>query len=64
MITSLGQPMAIDLQRQLEALHLYGMATAWNELQAEKPKQSHRPEQWFEHMLAAEQTDRQLKNLR
>ena len=40
------------------------MATAWNELQAEKPKQAHRPELWLERMLAAEQTDRQLKSLR
>lgn len=56
--------MSIDLLSQLKALHLYGMATAWNELQAEKPKQSHRPELWLERMLAAEQTDRQLKSLR
>lgn len=56
--------MSIDLLSQLKALHLYGMATAWNELQAEKPKQTHRPELWLERMLAAEQTDRQLKSLR
>jgi DNA replication protein DnaC len=56
--------MSIDLLQQLKALHLYGMATAWNELQAEKPKQVHRPELWLERMLAAEQTDRQLKSLR
>lgn len=56
--------MSIDLLNQLKALHLYGMATAWNELQAEKPKQAHRPELWLERMLAAEQTDRQLKSLR
>ncbi|OEZ59028.1 IS21-like element helper ATPase IstB [Duganella sp. HH105] len=56
--------MSIDLLNQLKALHLYGMATAWNELQAEKPKQTHRPELWLERMLAAEQTDRQLKSLR
>lgn len=56
--------MSIDLLSQLKALHLYGMATAWNELQAEKPRQTHRPELWLERMLAAEQTDRQLKSLR
>jgi DNA replication protein DnaC len=56
--------MSIDLLNQLKALHLYGMATAWTELQAEKPKQAHRPELWLERMLAAEQTDRQLKSLR
>jgi len=56
--------MSTDLLNQLKALHLYGMATAWNELLAEKPKQTHRPELWLERMLAAEQTDRQLKSLR
>ena len=40
------------------------MATAWSELQAEKPKQAHRPETWMERLLAAEQTDRKLKSLR
>ncbi|MDX6084042.1 IS21-like element helper ATPase IstB [Xanthomonas campestris pv. incanae] len=56
--------MSIDLLNQLKALHLYGMAAAWNELQSEKPKQAHRPELWLERMLVAEQTDRQLKSLR
>ncbi|MDO8313095.1 MAG: ATP-binding protein, partial [Sideroxyarcus sp.] len=45
------------------SLQLYGMATAWSELQAEKPRQTHRPESWMERLLAAEQTDRQLKSL-
>jgi DNA replication protein DnaC len=40
------------------------MATAWSELQAEKPKQTHRPERWMERLLAAEQTERQIKSLR
>jgi len=40
------------------------MAMAWSELQAEKPKQAHRPEVWMERLLAAEQTDRKLKSLR
>lgn len=40
------------------------MATAWGELQAEKPKQVHRPDVWMERLIAAEQTDRQLKRLR
>src|SRR5471032_2749396 len=56
--------MSIELLSQLKALHLYGMATAWSELQAEKPKPIHRPETWLERMLVAEQTDRQLKSLR
>ena len=40
------------------------MATAWNELQAEKSRQAPRPEAWMERLLAAEQTDRKLKSLR
>ena len=56
--------MSIDYATNLKALHLYGMAAAWGELQAEKPKQVHRPESWMECLIAAEQTDRQLKSLR
>ena len=56
--------MYIDHATSLKALKLYGMATAWSELQAEKPKQAHRPETWMERLLAAEKTDRKLKSLR
>jgi DNA replication protein DnaC len=56
--------MSIDHATGLKALQLYGMATAWGELQAEKPKQAHRPESWMGRLIAAEQTDRQLKSLR
>ena len=56
--------MSIDLLTSMKALHLYGMAAAWGELQAEKPRQAHRPETWMERLIAAEQTDRQLKSLR
>ena len=56
--------MSTDHVTSLKALHLYGMATAWGELQAEKPKQTHRPESWMERLIAAEQTERQLKSLR
>lgn len=56
--------MSIDHATSLKALQLYGMASAWSELQAEKPKQAHRPESWMERLLAAEQTDRQMKSLR
>lgn len=48
----------------MKGLQLYGMATAWGELQAEKPKQVHRPETWMDRLIAAEQTERQLKSLR
>ena len=40
--------MSIDQVTGLKALQLFGMATAWSELQAEKPKQAHRPESWME----------------
>lgn len=56
--------MSTDHVSSLKTLHLYGMATAWSELQAEKPKQTHRPESWMERLIHAEQTDRQLKSLR
>ena len=56
--------MSTDLLTCMKALHLYEMAAAWSELQAEKPRQAHRPEAWMERLIAAEQTDRQLKSLR
>ena len=56
--------MSTDYTVPLKALQLYGMATAWAELQAEKPRQVHRPETWMERLVLAEQTDRQLRTLR
>ena len=56
--------MSTDYTLSLKALQLYGMATAWAELQAEKPRQVHRPETWMERLVLAEQTDRQLRTLR
>jgi DNA replication protein DnaC len=56
--------MSIDHATSLKTLQLYGMALAWSELQAEKPRQAHRPESWMERLIHAEQTDRQLKSLR
>jgi len=56
--------MSIDYATTLKSLQLFGMAIAWGELQAEKPKQAHRPEVWMERLIAAEQTERQLKSLR
>ena len=46
--------MSIEHLTSLKALHLYGMATAWTELQAEKPRQTHRPETWMERLITAE----------
>lgn len=56
--------MSIDHTAGLKALQLYGMATAWAELQAEQPRQTHRPERWMQQLITAEQTDRQLRSLR
>ncbi|MDY7540681.1 IS21-like element helper ATPase IstB [Undibacterium sp. 5I1] len=56
--------MSTDHATSLKTLQLYGMALAWSELQAEKPRQAHRPESWMERLIHAEQTDRQLKSLR
>jgi DNA replication protein DnaC len=53
-----------DIQTTLKTLQLYGMATAWRELQAEKPKLASRPDLWMERLLSAEQTDRTLRSLR
>lgn len=40
------------------------MATAWSEWRSEKPKQTVRPEQCLERLIAAEQADRQARRLR
>jgi DNA replication protein DnaC len=56
--------MSTDIHTTLKTLKLYGMATAWSELQAEKPKPVSRPEIWMERLIAAEQTDRTLRRLR
>jgi len=58
------QTNSTDYATSLKALQLYGMATAWSELQAEQPRQTHRPETWMARLLEAKQTDRQLKSLR
>jgi len=55
--------MSIDHATSLKALQLYGMATAWGELQ-QKNQNSASPGSWMARLLAAEQTDRQLKSLR
>jgi len=56
--------MSIELSLQLKTLQLFGMATAWSELQSQKPKQIHRPEVWLQHLIEAELVDRQLRSLR
>lgn len=56
--------MSIDRVGQLKALHLYGMASGWLELQAEAPRQPSRPEVWLDRLIEAEQADRQVRSLR
>ena len=40
----------IDRLAQLNALHLYGMATAWSELLAEGPRRPVQPEAWLDRL--------------
>ena len=53
-----------DRLAQLNALHLYGMATAWNELLAEGPRRPMQPEAWLDRLIEAELADRQVRSLR
>jgi DNA replication protein DnaC len=57
--------MSIDRTARLKALHLYGMAAAWSEWQAEyaiqqKPVMT---EVWLDRLIEAEQVDRQARSL-
>jgi DNA replication protein DnaC len=54
----------IDRLAQLNALHLYGMATAWSELLAEGPRRPMQPEAWLDRLIEAELADRQVRSLR
>ncbi len=54
----------IDRIAQLKSLQLYGMAAAWSELHAEKPRQPLTPEAWLARLIEAEQQDRQARSLR
>ncbi len=53
-----------DRLAQLNALHLYGMATAWSELLAEGPRRPMQPEAWLDRLIDAELADRQVRSLR
>ncbi|MDP3415466.1 MAG: ATP-binding protein [Falsiroseomonas sp.] len=59
-----SEPRAADRAAQLNALHLYGMATAWNEWFAEGPRRPVQPEAWLDRMIEAELADRQVRSLR
>ncbi len=53
-----------DRLAQLNALHLYGMATAWGELVAEGPRRPMQPEAWLDRLIEAKLADRQVRSLR
>lgn len=57
--------MSIDRAAQLKTLHLFGMAAAWNEWQAEYGLQQKpvMPEVWLDRLIATEQADRQARSL-
>jgi len=57
--------MSIDRTAQLKALHLYGMAAAWSDWQAEYTLQQKpvMPEVWLDRLIEAEQVDRQARSL-
>ncbi|AMK75599.1 MULTISPECIES: IS21-like element helper ATPase IstB [Methylomonas] len=57
--------MSIDRMLQLKTLHLYGMAAAWGEWQAEYSHQQKpvMPEVWLDRLIHAEQADRQARSL-
>ncbi len=50
--------------QSLKAMHLYGMATALAELEAERPRSPPSPEVWLKRLIQAEQVDRQTRSLR
>lgn len=56
--------MLAELTQTLKALHLYGMATALSELQAERPRHAPSPEIWLKRLIEAEQVDRQTRSLK
>jgi DNA replication protein DnaC len=57
--------MSIDRIAQLKSLHLYGMASAWSEWQAEYAIQQKpvMPEVWLDRLIDAELVDRQARSL-
>ncbi len=57
-------PLGIDRLAHLNALHLYGMATAWSELLAEGPRRPVQPEALMDRLIEAELADRQVRSLR
>lgn len=56
--------MLAELTQSLKAMHLYGMATALAELEAERSRQPAQPEVWLKRLIEAEAVDRQARSLR
>ena len=56
--------MSTDRIARLKAMHLYGMAAAWAEHQAEAPSRPAMPEVMLDKLIEAEQADRQARSLR
>src|ERR1700730_18295950 len=54
----------IDRLAQLNALHLYGMATAWSELLAEGSRRPVQPVAWLCRLMDDQLADRQVRSLR
>jgi len=57
--------MSIDRAARLKNLHLFGMAAAWGEWQAEYTAQQKpvMPEVWLDRLIEAEQAERQARTL-
>lgn len=56
--------MLAELTQELKAMHLYGMAAALSEFQAERSRQPVAPEVWLRRLIDAEQVDRQTRSLK
>lgn len=56
--------MGNELISEFKTLRLYGMATALEELLAERPRKAKDPVAWIRHLVEAEQVERQVRSLR
>src|SRR5450759_893253 len=54
-----------DIAAELKALHLYGMASAWEEIIAQGTPAAVESARWLiEHLIESEQTDRAMRSIR
>ena len=54
-----------DVAAELKALHLYGMASAWEEIIAQGTPAAVESARWLiEHLIESEQTDRAMRSIR